>query len=1069
MKRPRSERQRADESPDKKVLREAYSRFKRAYDWEAQFRTQYVIDVKFANADSDNGWQWPEELRRWREVNKRPALTINKTSVHIALVTNDQRKNKPSISIKPTGGEATFQAAQVYEGIIRNIEYISNAQSIYDEACESQVEGGIAYWRVITEYTDENSFDQECRIAPVLSHLGVLLDCDIKQKDGSDAQWGFIFDETPTQEWEDRHPDEPVPDSSDELALGMGWMRPDTVRSAEYYRLVDDDDDELIYMEDKDGNGQTFQKSQIPKGITVEKFLEDGVNIKRRPIKRKKLEWYKIEGDKIVDRRLDLPGKYIPIVRVVGKERIIEGKLERKGLTRDLKDPQRMYNYNSPLCLSTRLPTPTGWTTMGEVSMGDWLFDEGGKPVRVAGLSPVFIKRKCYRVNFDDGSHIIADEQHLWTVEERGKRKTQTFDWQTRTIKTSELTPKKHFIYSTQPLELPGLELPVHPYILGCWLGDGNSYSGSITSDARDVDDARSIYESFGYQTYEPRYSRYQSAASIALDGLRGQLSRLGVLKNKHIPEMYLRASKEQREWLLQGLMDSDGHVTPSKQCVFVNTNERLVDGFSELLRSLGIKAIKTRKEAHLKQFPNGETYECLASERFAFSTSDIQVFRTPRKLSVHQSTRKAHSRRTKRHGIVSVIEVPSVPVRCVVIDSKSHLFLAGESMIPTHNSGQVEYGALATKSPWVGPAAAFEGNENAWKNANTNNAAYLTFKHKDEDGEPIPAPQRPEAPGSSPAFVNGMQIAEHEMAMVSGQWQAQQGMPSNEKSGVAIQQRQRQGDTSTYHFLDNLMLAIRYTGKILIDLIPKVYDTARIQKVLARDGTESQVKIDPNAQQGYAQQQDGDILNVVFNPNVGKYDVAADIGPNFATQRQEAFNAFVQIVSSNPELINQIGDLMFMSADFPLADKIADRLRRQIRQNAPWLLDDNAPTPQVLALQQQIEQASQMISGLLEKLGDQERKLRDQTQDLKIKAYDSESKRITAVSNAQPELNRTGQEDVVREMILQVLNDMQNTSIQPTDVKPPVDGAKQAPDGSWYVQDPTTGAYFKVDNGEPT
>lgn len=713
---------RSDEDPDKKILREAYERFKRVFDWESQFIEQYIIDIKFANADSDNGWQWPEELRRWREVNKRPALTINKVQTHVALVTNDQRKNKPSISIKPTGNEGTFESAQIFEGIIRNIEYSSGAQAIYDEACESQVEGGIAYWRVKHQYIDNETWDQELIIAPVRSHIGVFLDCDILQKDGSDAKFGFIFDEQPRQEWEAEHPDEEMPPQTDGLMVGADWVRDDYIRKAEYYRIVETKD-ELIYAEDDQGHSETFRKSMIDKIPGANKLLKEAKVIKRRPIKDKQLEWYKIEGNTITARELKMPGKYIPIVRVIGKERIIERKLLRKGLTRDLKDPQRMYNYNS---------------------------------------------------------------------------------------------------------------------------------------------------------------------------------------------------------------------------------------------------------------------------------------------------------------------------------------------------SGQVEYGALATKTPWVGPAAAFEGNENAWKNANINNAAYLTYKHIDENGDPIPAPQRPEAPGASPAFINGMQIAEREMAMASGQYEPQQGQQGNEISGVAIQQRQRQGDTSTYHFLDNLMLAIRHTGRILIDLIPKIYDTERVIKIMGKDGQESEVLISPQMQQGYQAKQMQDITKVLFNPNVGRYEVAADIGPSWATQRQEAFNAFVQIVTGNPDLINEIGDLMFQSADFPLADKIAERLRRKIQQVAPWLLSDAAPSPQVQALQQQVNQASQMIAAMLEKLGDQEKKLRNQERDIEIKAYDAESKRITAVSNAQPELERTGQIPELKKMVEQVLRDMQKTSIDQT---PPVQGAQLAPDGSWYVKHPS-GQFMKVANG---
>jgi portal protein len=715
LKRARIRERTVEKSPDDVILEEAYERFKRINDFESDFRQLYIQDIKFANADSDNGWQWPEELRRNRELNKRPALTINKTAAHIALVTNDQRQNKPSISIKPTGAQASFEAAQIYEGIVRNIEYVSNAQAIYDEACESQVEGGIGYWRVITDYIDDESFDQDLRIAPVQDHLGVALDSDIKQKDGSDAKYGFIFDEMPRSQFEREYPDAPTVTSNEGLDAGTDWVRDDSVRLAEYYRIVETKD-ELIQVEDKQGHITTFFKSEMPKGMTLD---DPDLKIKKRKVKKPQLQWFKIAGYEILDRRLDLPGKYIPIVRVVGKERIIEGKLERKGLTRALKDPQRMYNYNS---------------------------------------------------------------------------------------------------------------------------------------------------------------------------------------------------------------------------------------------------------------------------------------------------------------------------------------------------SGQVEYGALATKSPWVGPAAAFEGNENAWKNSNVNNAAYLTYKHRDDEGD-IPAPTRPEPPGASPAFVTGMQIAEREMEMTSGQYAAQQGQPSNEKSGVAITARQRQGDTATYHFIDNLSLAIRYTGKILIDLIPKIYDTKRVIKILGRDGTQTEIQVDPQAQQAMVEKVENDVQQVLFNPAVGKYEVASDVGPNFATQRQEAWNAFVQIVTGNPQLVDEIGDLMFQSADFPLADKIAERMRRKIKATAPWLLDDQAPTPKQQMMEQQIQQASQMISELLEKLGDQERKLRDQAADIQIKQQDSISKRITAVSNAEPELARTGDTPQLKQMIDETVK----TALE----NPPVVGAQKAEDGNWYLQHPETGQHMQVTDAQ--
>src|ERR1017187_7033323 len=194
-------------SEDEKIVQEAKDRFKKVQDWESDFRRLFLMDVKFANADSDNGWQWPDDLRKDREKNKRPALTINKVRQYVNLITNNARQNKPSINIKPMGEKASYDAAQILEGLMRHIEYVSSAQNIYDEATESQVEAGIGYWRIITKYLDDDSFDQEILIAPVRDYLSVLLDRNIKHKDGSDAKHAFIFDDLPIKEFKRQYPE----------------------------------------------------------------------------------------------------------------------------------------------------------------------------------------------------------------------------------------------------------------------------------------------------------------------------------------------------------------------------------------------------------------------------------------------------------------------------------------------------------------------------------------------------------------------------------------------------------------------------------------------------------------------------------------------------------------------------------------------------------------------------------------------------------------------------------------------------------------------------------------------
>lgn len=679
-----------DMSADERIVQEAKDRFKRCQDWESDFRRLYLMDVKFANADSDNGWAWPDDLRKDREKNKRPALTINKVAQYVKLITNNARQNKPSINIRPMGQEASYEAAQILEGLMRHIEYISMAQNIYDDATESQVEGGVGYWRVIQKYTDDDSFDQEILIAPVRDHLSVYLDCDIKQKDASDARYGFIFDDLTEKEFERQYPDVDMDDVSGTgtgLSENDDWVRDGTVRIAEYYRILETDD-KLIHMEDENGEVAEFKQSSIP--VKYQKRFEElGENVKKRDITNKQLEWYKIAGSKIIDRR-KLKGRYIPIIRVVGQERIIEGRLERKGHVRTLKDPQRMYNYNS---------------------------------------------------------------------------------------------------------------------------------------------------------------------------------------------------------------------------------------------------------------------------------------------------------------------------------------------------SAQVESAALATKTKWIVPTDAIAGNEVAWNNANTSNAAVLTYKHMDENGQPMPPPQRIDPAEAVPAYLEGMKIAAAEMEMASGQVATQQQNPALERTPRAIDAREQKGETATYHFIDNLAIAIRYTGRVILDLIPHIYDTPRVVQIMGEDGNQTNVKIDPNAKSAYEEQKlEQDVTNVLFNPKIGKYEVESDIGPAYASQRQEAWNAFSQLLSTDATLLNIIGDLAFLAADFPMADKIAERIKRNIEANAPWLLQDT-PGPVIKQLQQQVDTLSKQLGDALQDLAEKTLKLKGKDEMRDIDVFDAQTRRLVGEGNTIKDLASTpGLEaaivGLIRENIQQMLGD---------------------------------------------
>jgi hypothetical protein len=270
---------------------------------------------------------------------------------------------------------------------------------------------------------------------------------------------------------------------------------------------------------------------------------------------------------------------------------------------------------------------------------------------------------------------------------------------------------------------------------------------------------------------------------------------------------------------------------------------------------------------------------------------------------------------------------------------------------------------------------------------------------------------------------------------MVSGQYQAMVGAPSNEISGTAIAQRQRQGDNAVYHYIDNQAKAIRQVGRIVLDLIPKIYDVARVIKIMAEDGSESDVHLVPNApeahqqlgpdgqpitpQQADAVTADPNVPNprVIFNPNVGRYDVEADVGPSFGTQREEAANAFAQIMAQNPAAFQVVGDFWAQNSDFPGADELAERLRRGL----PPQYKADQPDPQLQAVTQH---AQQEIQQLKQQLTAAQMQLKDKSEANAVDDYKAETDRLKAVGTIDP----ASIQIIVRQMVEEMLN----TSLTP-------------------------------------
>lgn len=732
-----------------KIVKAGKKFYNSAEAWEAQARVLFDFDYKFANADAHNKFQWDSDLVLARESDDKPCLTINKTQQHNLMIINDAKQNKPGVRIRPVGDEATFEGAQIYQELVYHIEYISSAENVYDRATTFQVEAGIGYWRVQTDYIDSKSFDQEIYIRAIKDPRAVYMDPNINEADGSDAREAIIFEDLPKQLYQKTYPEFAwIGDSTALGNTGDGWVTTEYVRVAEYFCKTQNKDKLVTWISPNSGE-QTLEylseledlDKQIYKELKKNKEVAKTYQFQERKVLTDEINWYKIAGDRVIDEGKWL-GKYIPIVRLVGTETVIDGVLDRKGHTRALINAQQIYNYNT---------------------------------------------------------------------------------------------------------------------------------------------------------------------------------------------------------------------------------------------------------------------------------------------------------------------------------------------------SASVEYGALQTKSPWIAPSAAIEGFEEYYKTANRVNHSYLPYNAIDEDGNTIPAPTRPASPQASPAYVEQMKIAQNEMMMVTGQYQAQLGENENAKSGVAINARQRQGDRATYHFIDNQAIAIRFTGKILIDLIPKIYDTKRIKKILARDGSRMNVTIDPEfkgaSQDVTPPTPDEDngqkIKEIMFNPNFGMYDIQADTGPSFATKRMETANALTQIAGSDKNFLQIGGDILFRSMDFPDADILAQRYNRMIPAN----IKGDGPDPQTEEMMKKaadkIDQLTSIISKMQQDLADKDRALTQAGQkvDLEFRRagaqearedYKAESDRLAKIFNTGEGNDEaaTMLKPVIQQLIQGMLANGELTFKDDTDIDMDdlPEGTKRAPDGNLYAPHPDGG-----------
>ena len=653
-------------TPKEEMLSTMRQRLNVAISALSDSREDELDDLRFYAGSPDNQWQWPSDVLATRgavqgqTINARPTLTINKLPQHVHQVTNDQRQNRPSGKVIPADDKADVEVAEIFNGVVRHIQYISDADVAYDTACENQVAYGEGYIRILTEYCDEDSFEQDIKIARIRNSFSVYMDPLIQDPTGADAKWCFITEDVTREEYEYMYPNAAPISTLQSLGVGdqeiSQWIGEYTVRIAEYF-----------YIDCKKKKLNLYPNgASVFEGTPEDKEMKViyGRPIRQRESEMRKIMWCKTNGYEVLEER-EWAGKWIPVVRVVGNEFEVEGRLYVSGLVRNAKDAQRMYNY--------------------------------------------------------------------WVSQE------------------------------------------------------------------------------------------------------------------------------------------------------------------AEML-------------------------------------------------------------------------------------------------------------ALAPKAPFIGYGGQFEGYEMQWKTANTNNWPYLEVNPDvtDGNGAVLPLPQRAAPPLAQTGLIQAKMGAADDIKSSTGQYNASLGQQSNERSGKAILARQREADTGTYHYVDNLARAVRHVTRQLVDLIPKIYDTQRIARIIGEDGETSMVKMDPMQQEPVRKivDQNGIVIEKIYNPGVGKYDVVVTTGPGYATKRQEALEAMAQLLQGNPQLWQVAGDLFVKNMDWPGAQEMAKRFAKTIDPKITSEADESpalqAAQQQIQAMGQEMEQMYQMIQNAAKSIEAQDQRRKDY--EAEIKAYQAETQRISAV-----------------------------------------------------------------------
>lgn len=309
------------------LLTLARERMDQAQSAELVHRERAEDDLRMVTGD-----QWPEEERNERESDGRPTLTINLLAQNVRQVTGQIRALNPAIRVTAADSEASKDTAEIMEGMVRHIEYKSDAASVYEQAAESAAACSMGYWRVRADYADGDTFDQELLIERIYNPFSVFFDPLAKHPTRKDARWCFVVEEIEKDDFIAQYPDaRPVDVTKDHEIPGIThWGSADKVAVAEYFWIE--------YTEETIGllpYGQII-KGPFPKGLQV---------VKQRTVKKPKVMWAKISAHDVLEGPQELPCKYIPVVAVMGEEWHLGEETYRSSVIRYAKDPQMLYNY----------------------------------------------------------------------------------------------------------------------------------------------------------------------------------------------------------------------------------------------------------------------------------------------------------------------------------------------------------------------------------------------------------------------------------------------------------------------------------------------------------------------------------------------------------------------------------------------------------------------------------------------------------------------------------------------------------------------------------------------------